>query len=101
MIIHQRKIAYSSDYQRFFETLMKAKHHVEKRYPEVSVEVMYNLAGERRYTTAQTRCASLADYERIDAELDRDESYTALLDTMMGTTSEAPVDQFFRIVQSN
>ncbi len=102
MIIHQRDIAYSSDYQSFFETLMKAKHHVEKRYPEVSIEVMYNLAGERGFATVQTRYASLADYERIDAELDRDESYTALLDTIMGTISEAPVvDQFFRIVQSS
>jgi len=68
MIIHQREISYRENYAEFFEALVKAKEYMEKKYPEISVELMYNLAGQRGYATIQTRYASLADYERIDAE---------------------------------
>lgn len=99
MIIHQREIAYSNDYQTFFEALMKAKAHIQKRFPEVSVEIMYNLAGQRGFATVQARYRSLADYEKIDAELDQDEAYTELLSTIVGATGELPVDQFYRIIE--
>lgn len=98
MIIHQREIAYSADYQSFFEALVKAKAHLEKKFPEVTVELLYNLAGERGYATIQTRYRSLADYERIDAEMDRDEEYMALLENMIGATGNLPVDQFYRVI---
>ena len=98
MIIHQREMAYSADYQTFFDALIKAKAHLEKKFPEVSVELMYNLAGERGFATIQTRYQSLADYERIDAEMDRDEEYMGLLETMIGTTDSLPVDQFYRVI---
>ena len=71
MIIHQREISYRENFSEFFEALLKAKAHMEKKYPEVSVELMYNLAGQRGRATIQTRYASLADYERIDAEVDK------------------------------
>ena len=101
MIVHQREIVYGHDYQSFFEALLKAKAYVEERYPEVSVEIMYNLAGQRGFATVQTRYPSLAEYERIDAALDLDETYTPLLDTIVGSAGEAPVDQFFRVVPSS
>jgi len=100
MIIHQREFSYGENYSEFFEALVKAKAHMEKKYPEISVELMYNLAGQRGYATIQTRYASLADYERIDAEADKDEEYTKLLDSIISATGDLPVDQFYRVVKS-
>ena len=99
MIIHQREIAYTNDYQTFFEALVKAKLHLEKRFPEVAVELMYNLAGERGFATIQTRYPSLADYERIDAEMDRDEEYMKILENLIGSTGNLPIDQFYRVIK--
>jgi len=62
------------------------------------VELMYNLAGPRGLATIQTRYPSLADYERIDAEVDKDEEYTKLLDSLIGATGDLPVDQFYRVI---
>jgi hypothetical protein len=98
MIIHQREISYTENYAEFFGALVKAKEHMEKKFPEVSVELMYNLAGPRGLATIQTRYPSLADYERIDAEVDKDEEYTKLLDSLIGATGDLPVDQFYRVI---
>ncbi len=98
MIIHQREISYRENYVEFFEALVKAKEHLEKKFPEVSVELMYNLAGQRGRATIQTRYASLADYERIDAEADNDEEYSKLLESIISATGDLPVDQFYRIL---
>jgi hypothetical protein len=98
MIIHQREISYRADYSEFFEALLKAKALMEKKYPEISVEIMYNLAGQRGRATIQTRYASLADYERIDAELDKDEEHSKLLESIIGATGDLPVDQFYRVI---
>ena len=100
MIIHQREIGYGEDYSTFFEALVKSKKYLEKNYPEISVELMYNLAGQRGRAMIQTRYASLAEYERIDAELDNDEEYSKLLKSIISATGELPVDQFFRVIQS-
>jgi hypothetical protein len=100
MIIHQREMSYSENYAEFFEALVKAKTHMEKKYPEISVELMYNLAGQRGFVTIQTRYASLADYERIDAEADNDEEYSALLKSIISATGDLPEDQFYRVIQS-
>ena len=97
MIIHQREISYKENYAEFFEALIKAKAHMENKYPEISVELMYNLAGQRGLATIQTRYASLADYERIDAEADDDEEYRKLLESIVDT-GNLPVDQFYRII---
>ena len=101
MIIHQREIGYGENYAVFFETLVKAKAYLEKKYPEISVELMYNLAGQRGRATIQTRYASLADYERIDAEADNDEEYKKLLNSIMTEDAKPVVDQFFRLIQSH
>ena len=98
MIIHQREISYTDNYSEFFEALVKAKEHMEKKHPEVSVELMYNLAGQRGLATIQTRYSSLAEYERIDAEMDKDETYTKLLDSLIDVTGDLPVDQFYRVI---
>ncbi len=100
MVIHQRKIEYSKDYSTFFEALVKAKAYLEQKHPEVSVDLMYNLAGQRGQATIQTRYPSLADYERIDAAMDRDEEYSKLLMSIMGNTGGLPVDQFYRVIQT-
>jgi hypothetical protein len=62
---------------------------------------MYNLARQRGWATIQTRYASLADYERIDAEADNDEEYSKLqlLEPVMSGTAEPPLDQFYRVIQ--
>ena len=100
MIIHQREIGYGENYPAFFEALIKAKAYMEKKFPEISVELMYNLAGKRGRATIQTRYPSLADYERIDAEADNDEEYSKLLESIMSTNPDPPVDQFYRVIQS-
>ena len=51
MIIHQREISYKENYAEFFEALVKAKEYIEKKYPEITMELMYNLAGQRGYAT--------------------------------------------------
>jgi hypothetical protein len=61
---------------------------------------MYNLAGQRGRATIQTRYASLADYERIDAEADNDEAYWKLLEPVMSATAHPVVDQFYRVIES-
>lgn len=98
MIIHQREISYSENYEEFFEGLVKAKEHLKRKFPEVSVELMYNLAGQRGRATVQTSYPSLADYERIDAEMDKDEVYSGILRSIIGDTGELPVDQFYRVI---
>lgn len=97
MIIHQREITYNANYAEFFETLAKFKAHLEKKFPEISVEFMYNLAGKRGRATIQTRYRSLAEYERIDAEADNDEEYTKLVESIINATGDLPVDQFYRV----
>ena len=99
MIIHQREIGYGESYKILFEALVKAKAYLEEQYPEVSVELMYNLAGQRGRATILTRYASLADYERIDAEADNDERYAKLMESIMSTQSDRPIDQFYRVIQ--
>ena len=98
MIIHHREIGYGSDYPEFFAALAKSKAYLEKKYPEISVELMYNLAGQRRRVTIQTRYASLADYERIDGEVDNDEAYSKLLESIMTDKVFPIVDQFYRVI---
>jgi len=101
MIIHQREIGYGENYPEFFEALAKAKEYLEKKYPEISVELMYNLAGQRGRATIQTRYASLADYERIDAEADKDEAYSKLREPIMSPSGHPIVDQFYRKIQTD
>ena len=98
MIIHQREIGYGENYSVFFEALVKAKAYLEKKYPEISVKLMYNLAGQRGRATIQTSYASLADYERIDSEVDNDEAYSELFEPVIGAVTELPVDQFYRVI---
>jgi len=99
MIIHQREIGYGENYAEFFEALVNAKNYLREKYPEISVELMYSLAGQRGRATIQTRYASLADYERIDAEADKDEKYSKLLEPIMSPAAHPVVDQFYRVIQ--
>ena len=98
MIIHHREIGYGANYPEFFEALVKAKAYLEEKYPEVSLTLMYSLAGQRGRATIQTRYASLADYERIDAEVDEDAAYAKLIEPIMSGTADPPVDQFYRVI---
>lgn len=98
MIIHQREIGYGENYTVFFEALVKAKAYLEKKYPEISVELIYSLAGQRGRATIQTRYPSLADYERIDAEADNDEEYSKLLEPVISDAAHPVVDQFYRVI---
>ena len=99
MIIHQREVRYGEDYPKFFESLTKIKAYLEQKYPEVSVDLMYNLAGERGWATIQTRYPSLAYYERTDAEMDNDENYSKLFESIINGSGDMPVDQFYRVIQ--
>jgi len=98
MIIHHREIGYGENYPELFAALVKAKAYLDEKYPEISVEVMYNLAGQRGRVTIQTRYASLADYERIDAEVDNDEVYSKLLESIISAAAHPVVDQFYRVI---
>ena len=98
MIIHQRELNYKENYTAYFETLAKMKVLLEKKFPEISVEIMYNLAGQRGHATMQIRYPSLADYERIDAEVDKDEEYNELIDSILSASGQLPIDQFYRTI---
>ncbi len=98
MVIHQREVRYGEDYLVFFEALTKVKTYLEQKHPKVSVELMYNLAGERGWATIQTRYPSLAEYERIDADMDNDENYSKLFESILKSSGELPVDQFYRVI---
>lgn len=99
MIIHQREVRYGEEYSVFFEALKKVKTYLEQKHPQVSVDLMYNLAGERGWVTIQTRYPSLADYERIDADMDNDEHYSELLKSIIEASGEYPIDQFYRVIK--
>jgi len=101
MILHQREISYTGNYAEFFETLVKIKALLEKKFPEISVELMYNLAGQRGRAVIQTRYPSLADYERIDAEADEDAEFNRLIDSLLNATGVLPTDQFYRVIGSS
>ena len=98
MIVHQREIGYGENYAAFFEALVQAKKYLEKKHPEITVDLMYSLAGKRGRATIQTRYASLADYERIDAQADQDETYSKLLEPTMSPSAHPVVDQFYRMI---
>ena len=98
MIIHQREISYGENYPVLFEALVKAKAYLEKKYPEISVELMYNLAGQRGRATIQTQYPSLAEYERIDAEMDNDQEYYKIFEPVMSESVHPVVDQFYRVI---
>lgn len=98
MIVLQREIGYGENYTEFFEALVKAKEYLEKKYPEISIDLIYSLAGQRGRATIQTRYASLADYERIDAEADKDEAYSKLLEPIISPSAHPVVDQFYRTI---
>ena len=98
MIIHQREMGYGQNYREFFEALGNTKAYLEKKHPEVSVTLMYNLAGQRARVTIQTQYATLADYERIDAEMDNDEEYGKLFEPIMSEDVRPVVDQFYRVI---
>jgi hypothetical protein len=100
MVIHQREIGYGENYAEFFEALVKAKTYMEKKYPGIKIVLMYSLAGPRGRATIQTHYASLADYERIDAEADQDEAYAKLLEPIMSPAAHPIVDQFYRTIQA-
>jgi len=60
---------------------------------------MYSLAGQRGRATIQTRYASLADYERIDAEADKDQAYSRLIEPITSPSAHPVVDQSYHTIQ--
>lgn len=68
------------------------------KFSEVSVQLMYKLAGSRGRATIQPRYFCLADYERIGAGMDKEEAYCKLLKSIMGVNGESPGDKFFRVI---
>jgi len=60
---------------------------------------MYDLAGESGWATIQTLYPSLADYERIDVDMDNDEDYSKLFKSIIEASGDLPVDQFYRVIQ--
>ena len=101
MIIHNREIRYAGNYAAFFDGLLSMKAYMRKKHPEIPVELMYNLAGQRGFATIQTRYPSMADYERIDAEMDNDEEYAKLIEAVLRAAGELPRDQFYRLIQDS
>ena len=100
MIIHQREIRYKVNYAEFFDTLLKVKERMVEKFPEIPVELIYNLAGERGRVVIQRRYPSLAEYERIDTEMDKDEELTKLHQSIVAATGYMPIDQFYRVIDS-
>jgi hypothetical protein len=98
MIVQTREFGYGADYNSLFEGMKKWKALVEKKFPDIQIELMYNLAGERGRLTVLTRFASLGDYERIDAEMDADEELSAALAPHYESIVLPMKDQFYRVI---
>jgi hypothetical protein len=98
MIIQTREFGYGENFGEIFEGLKKWKAAVEKKYPEVNIILMYNLAGERGRLTVQTSFPTLADYERIDAALDNDEEIGAMIRGTYEYLVPPVKDQFYRVI---
>ena len=71
---------------------------MEQKYPEVSITLMYNLAGERGRLLVQTSYPTLADYERIDAAVDDDKEIEALRSSMFEGIEFPFEDRFYRVI---
>lgn len=98
MIIQTREFGYGVNFGELFERVKKWKAKVEHKYPEVSIILMYNLAGERGRLTIQTSYPTLADYERIDATLDNDEEIGSMMSGIYEYFVLPIKDQFYRVI---
>ena len=38
------------------------------------------------------------NYERIDADMDNDENYSKLFESIVDSSGDLPVDQFYRVI---
>lgn len=98
MIIQTRELGYGENYTESFEVIKKWKDAVERKYPEIKITLMYNLAGERGRLKVQTTYPSLAEYERIDAALDDDEEIGAVMGGIFEHFDRPMIDQFYRVI---
>lgn len=98
MIYHTRLIKYGSDYKKLFEGLNKTAEYVNAKYPGVNFKAVYTLAGERGKVVILTEYESLGDFERINAELDNDEKFGAIMSELYEFIEGTPIDQFYRSV---
>jgi hypothetical protein len=98
MIIQTREFGYYRNYKEVFDALRKWKSAVEQKYPDIKTAIMYNLAGKRGRVTIQNTYPSMADYERIDAELDNDQEIGAIMEVLYELLEGPPNDQFYKVV---
>ena len=89
---------YTENYQEFFQTLTELKNLIEKKHPEITVTLMYNLDGVRGKAQIFTAYPSMDAFEKINDELDKDEEVVALTMTLLkdADRNNMFIDHFYR-----
>jgi len=98
MIYHVREYGYTESYADLFKGLAEIKEYIEKTYPGVTSTPMYNLDGERGKVQILTTYSSMGEYEKVNDQMDSDETLTALImKNMKSINLNVPiVDHFYR-----
>ncbi|MCK5197117.1 MAG: hypothetical protein KAR21_02135 [Spirochaetales bacterium] len=98
MIYHVREFGYTENYAELFKDLIKMKEHIENTYPGVTSTPMYNLDGERGKVHILTSYSSMGEYEKVNDQMDKDETFTALqMEQIKNINLNVPiVDHFYR-----
>ena len=98
MIYHVREYGYTENYAELFKGLVEIKEHIEKTYPGVTSTPMYNLDGERGKVHILTSYSSMGEYEKVNDQMDKDETFTALqMEQIKNINLNVPVvDHFYR-----
>ena len=98
MIYQLRELNYTENYQEFFQALTELKEEVEKAHPEITVTLMYNLDGVRGKAQIMTSYSSMAEYERINDQLDKNEKVIGLTMKLLkdADRNHLFVDHFYR-----
>jgi len=98
MIYHVRAYGYTENYAELFKELVELKEHIEMTYPGVNSTAMYNLNGERGKIHILTSYSGMDEYEKVNDEMDKDETITAFYMQHMKNINLdiPPIDHFYR-----
>jgi hypothetical protein len=102
MIYHVREYGYSENYADLFKGLVEIKEHIEKTYPGTTWTPMYNMDGERGKVHILSSYSSMSEYEKINDQMDNDETISAFyVQHMKNISQDVPlIDHFYRGISS-
>ena len=98
MIYHVREYGYTESYADLFKGLAEIKEYRNCTIFLDDSTPMYNLDGERGKVHILTTYSSMGEYEKINDQMDRDETLKAfIMENMKSINLNVPiVDHFYR-----